>query len=62
MSTSIETALNTEAADVSNPFLQFVDPTRYRELVNLANKRAQPGRLVCPLSHPGRVTGKTDSA
>lgn len=53
MSTSIVTALNTEAADLSNPFLQFVDPRRYRELVDLANKRAGPGRRVCPLSHPG---------
>jgi len=53
MSTSVETALNTEAADVSNPFLQFVDPRRYRELVDLVSKRAEPGRLVCPLSHRG---------
>jgi len=50
MSTSIEAALNTEAADVSNPFLQFVDPRRYRELVDLVKKRAEPGRLICPLT------------
>lgn len=58
MSTSIETAPITETAETAtaelwNPFLQFVDPRRYYELVELANKRADRGRLICPLSHPG---------
>jgi hypothetical protein len=53
MSTSIETAPNPETAEPANPFLQFVDPRRYRELVEFANKHTEPGRLICPLSHPG---------
>ncbi len=53
MPKSVESAPSTEAAELSNPFLQFVDPRRYRELVELANKRTEPGRLVCPLTRTG---------
>ena len=49
---SIETAPNTQTEEAANPFLQFVDPGRYRELVEFANKHTEPGRLICPLSHP----------
>jgi hypothetical protein len=57
MSTSLVTApiaetAQTETTELWNPFLQFVDPRRYHELVELANKRAVPSRYVCPLSHP----------
>lgn len=66
MPTSIETAPSAETEEPANPFLQFVDPRRYRERVELANKHSEPGRLICPLSHPAprptkapidRVTG-----
>ena len=64
MSTSIETAPDTETEEPANPFLQFVDPRRYRELVELANKHTEPGRLICPLSHaaPGPTKPLIDRA
>jgi len=34
----------------SNPFLQFVDPAQYRQLVDRALGNAEPGRLITPLS------------
>jgi hypothetical protein len=54
------TASTEEATDLSNPFLQFVHPMLYRELVDLALKRAKTGRLIRPLAinqpseHPQR--------
>jgi hypothetical protein len=50
MSTALETTTDVEMAEPANPFLQFVDPRRYRELVELANKHTEPARLVSPLS------------
>jgi hypothetical protein len=39
-----------QSPQVSNPFLQFVDPAAYRQLVERAAGRTEPGRLVTPLS------------
>lgn len=39
-----------QSPPVSNPFLQFVDPAAYRQLVERAVGSAEPGRLVTPLS------------
>ncbi len=39
-----------ESAPGSNPFLQFVDPAAYRQLVERAVRSQEPGRLVTPLS------------
>ena len=52
MSTPVETVPAAEPVDLSNPFLQFVDPKRYRELVELAHQRTATGRLISPLSRP----------
>ena len=43
-------AESTESAHPSNPFLQFVDPAAYRQLVERALVTREPGRLVTPLS------------
>jgi len=34
----------------ANPFLQFVDPAGYRQLVEHAMTKTESGRLVTPLS------------
>lgn len=49
----VEAAPETGATEPSNPFLQFVDPMRYREMVDIVNKRAPPGRRINPLSRGG---------
>ena len=40
----------TQSANGFNPFLQFVDPAAYRQLVEQATGSTEPGRLVTPLS------------
>jgi len=40
----------THAVDGTNPFLQFVDPPMYRQLVERALRGAETGRLITPLS------------
>ena len=37
------------AAPDANPFLQFVDPEQYRDLVNRAKGRSETGRFITPL-------------
>jgi hypothetical protein len=44
----------------SNPFLQFVDPAQHRQLVERALGKAEPGRLITPLSRVRQR--KADSA
>jgi hypothetical protein len=39
-----------EPPAVSNPFLQFVDPAAYRQLVERAVNGTEAGRLITPLS------------
>lgn len=41
----------------SNPFLQFVDPPTYRQLVERALSSTEAGRLVTPLSRMQQRTG-----
>jgi hypothetical protein len=47
-------------SEPSNPFLQFVDPAQYRQLVDRALGNAEPGRLITPLSRVRQR--KADSA
>jgi len=39
-----------ELPEPSNPFLQFVDPQRYRNLCEIAHQRTAAGRFISPLS------------
>ena len=39
-----------ESPACSNPFLQFVDPPMFRQLVERAASRTEGGRLITPLS------------
>lgn len=50
----------TNPAHRSNPFLQFVDPPAYRQLVERALSGTEAGRLITPLSRVRQRKG--DSA
>jgi hypothetical protein len=49
-----------DRSDQPNPFLQFVDPAGYRQMVERALGKAEPGRLITPLSRVRQR--KADSA
>jgi hypothetical protein len=51
----------TASLEESNPFLQFVDPPKYRELIEQARSSTEGGRLITPLSRlQHRKTGASE--
>jgi hypothetical protein len=50
----------TDPSEPANPFLQFVDPLTYRQMVARALSSTEAGRLITPLSRIQHV--KSDSA
>ena len=45
----------TDASEPANPFLQFVDPSTYRQMVARALSSTEAGRLITPLSRVQQV-------